>query len=202
MLKFLPSPDILLLLIISISMLSACEREQSASAPPAALETPAVEQVPADNAQPAAAAESSTESTAGPEATTTSPTTEQAKPEATIAAETATAEPPAQTPAATLATAKEQSATHAESLALARKSGCLACHAIDKKVVGPAWQDVARRYANNADARAQLIEKVSKGGKGNWTEVVGTAAMPPYYPRVSKENIEKLVDFVLSLAEK
>ena len=67
--------------------------------------------------------------------------------------------------------------------------------------VGPAWQDVAKRYANDADARTQLIEKVSKGGKGNWTAVVGTAAMPPYSPRVSNENIAKLVDYVLSLAD-
>ena len=84
-------------------------------------------------------------------------------------------------------------------LALAKKSGCMACHTVDKKIVGPAWKDVAKRYAGNAGAREQLIEKVSKGGKGNWTDVVGTAAMPPYYPRVSKENIGKLVDFVLSL---
>jgi cytochrome c551/c552 len=84
-------------------------------------------------------------------------------------------------------------------LALAKKSGCMACHTVDKKIVGPAWKDVAKRYAGNAGAREQLIEKVSKGGKGNWTDVVGTAAMPPYHPRVTKENIGKLVDFVLSL---
>ncbi|WP_455201191.1 c-type cytochrome [Kaarinaea lacus] len=86
-------------------------------------------------------------------------------------------------------------------LALAKKSGCMACHAVDRKIVGPAWKDVAKRYSGNAAARDQLIEKVSKGGKGNWSEVVGSAAMPPYYPRVSKENIGKLVDFVLSLPE-
>ena len=89
---------------------------------------------------------------------------------------------------------------HEEMLALARKSGCLACHNIDKKVVGPAWKDVAARYKGNAGARAQLIEKVSKGGRGNWTDVVGNVAMPPYHPRVSTENIGRLVDFVLSLS--
>lgn len=198
MLKFLPSPDILLLLFLSISMLSACEREQSTSAPPAVLETPAVEpqQAPADNAQPAAAPESTPQQQAtasSPTATTTAPS-EDAAPAAAESTETATS--------ASSASVAKDASPNAESMTLARKSGCLACHAIDKKVVGPAWQDVARRYANNADARAQLIEKVSKGGKGNWTEVIGTAAMPPYYPRVSKENIEKLVDFVLSLAEK
>ncbi len=82
---------------------------------------------------------------------------------------------------------------------LARKSGCLACHAVDKKVVGPAWKDIAARYKGQADARALLIEKVKKGGKGNWTEVTRGVPMPPYSPRVSDANIEKLVDFILSM---
>jgi cytochrome c len=86
-----------------------------------------------------------------------------------------------------------------EELDLARKSGCMACHAIDKKVVGPAWKDVAIRYAGDRNAKTKLIEKVAKGGRGNWTEVVGNMAMPPYSPRVSQENIAILVEFVLSL---
>jgi len=91
------------------------------------------------------------------------------------------------------------STAHEESLSLARKSGCLACHAIDKKIVGPAWKDVAKRYKGDSDAKARLITKVSKGGSGNWKDVVGSAAMPPYSPRVSNDNIAKLVEFVLSL---
>jgi len=88
-----------------------------------------------------------------------------------------------------------------QALALAQKSGCLACHKIDKKLVGPAWQDVAKKYKGDAGAKAGLIEKVKKGGKGNWTEITNGAAMPPYSPRVKDEDIEKLVDFVLSLAD-
>jgi cytochrome c len=84
-------------------------------------------------------------------------------------------------------------------LALAKKSGCLACHSVEKKIVGPAWKDVAKRYKGDAGAKANLIAKVKKGGKGNWTDVVGKAVMPPYSPRVSDANIEKLVDFVLAL---
>lgn len=83
----------------------------------------------------------------------------------------------------------------AADLDLAKKSGCLACHSVEKKVVGPAWKDVAAKYKGDAGAKATLIEKVKKGGKGNW----GAAPMPPYSPRVSDANIEKLVDFVLSL---
>ncbi len=84
-------------------------------------------------------------------------------------------------------------------LELAKKSGCLACHGVEKKVVGPAWKDVAAKYKGDAGARAMLIEKVKKGGKGNWTEVTHGVPMPPYSPRVSDANIEKLVDFVLGL---
>jgi len=91
------------------------------------------------------------------------------------------------------------SASASADLALAKKSGCLACHSVEKKVVGPAWKDVAARYKGDPKARAALIAKVKKGGKGNWTKVVGNAVMPPYSPRVKDADIEKLVDFVLGL---
>jgi cytochrome c len=84
-------------------------------------------------------------------------------------------------------------------LDLAKKSGCLACHSVDNKVVGPAWKDVAAKYKGDGSARAALIDKVKKGGKGNWTSVTGGVPMPPYSPRVSDDNIEKLVDFILGL---
>ena len=87
----------------------------------------------------------------------------------------------------------------AADLALAKKSGCLACHSVEKKIVGPAWKDVAAKYKGDASARAALIAKVKKGGKGNWTAVTGGAPMPPYSPRVADADIEKLVDFVLGL---
>jgi len=86
----------------------------------------------------------------------------------------------------------------ADELALAKKSGCMACHAIERKVVGPGWKAVADRYKGKA-AKADLIAKVKKGGKGNWTEVTRGVPMPPYSPRVSDANIEKLVDFILAL---
>ncbi len=84
-------------------------------------------------------------------------------------------------------------------LDLAKKSGCLACHSVEKKVVGPAWKDVAAKYKGGAGARDELIAKVKKGGKGNWTEVTGGVPMPPYSPRVADADIETLVDFVLGL---
>jgi len=83
---------------------------------------------------------------------------------------------------------------------LAKKSGCTACHAIDKKVVGPAWGEVSKHYKGK-DAKADLITKVKKGGKGNWTAVTKGVPMPPYSPRVADADIEKLVDFVLGIAK-
>lgn len=84
-------------------------------------------------------------------------------------------------------------------LALAKKSGCLACHSIEKKIVGPSWKDVAAKYKGDAGAKDRMIAKVKKGGKGNWTKQTGGAPMPPYSPRVSDENIAKLVDFIMAL---
>jgi len=84
--------------------------------------------------------------------------------------------------------------------ALANKSGCFACHAIDRKVLGPAWNDVAAKYASDkAAGKTHLLNKVAKGGKGVWADAGINAAMPPYSPRVSDENIEVLVDFILGL---
>ena len=84
-------------------------------------------------------------------------------------------------------------------LELAKKSGCLACHSVETKIVGPAWKDVAVKYKGDADARTTLVTKVKTGGKGNWTAVTGGVPMPPYSPRVADADIEKLVDFILAL---
>ena len=84
-------------------------------------------------------------------------------------------------------------------LDLAQKSGCLACHSVDKKVVGPGWKDVAAKYKGDAGAKDLLIGKVKAGGKGNWNDVTGGVPMPPYSPRVSDADIATLVDFILGL---
>lgn len=55
--------------------------------------------------------------------------------------------------------------------ALAQKNACLACHAVDKKLVGPAFQDVAKKYAGQADAQAQLAKSIKAGGSGKWGPV-------------------------------
>lgn len=85
-------------------------------------------------------------------------------------------------------------ATEAEMMDVARKSGCLACHSLDKKLVGPAWREVGAKYAGQADADAKLLAKIKKGGKGVWGEV----PMPPN-PTVKEADIKTLVAFVLTL---
>ena len=92
-------------------------------------------------------------------------------------------------------------ADQAAALDLAKKSGCLACHSVEKKVVGPAFKDISARYKGDSTAKEKLVAKVKTGGKGNWTEVTGGVPMPPYSPRIPDQDIETLVTFVLSLAE-
>lgn len=80
-------------------------------------------------------------------------------------------------------------------LDLAKQSGCLACHAVDKKVMGPAWKDVAAKYRGQSGAKEGLIASISQGSSGKW----GAMAMPANSPRVSDDNIAKLTGFILSL---
>jgi cytochrome c len=98
---------------------------------------------------------------------------------------------------------------------LAKKNGCTACHAIDKKVVGPAWMDVSKKYKGaktykysntgsaSPDAKEYPLEeglmmKVSKGGHGNWGAVPMIANDPS---GAKQDQIKQLVEFVLGLAK-
>jgi len=76
---------------------------------------------------------------------------------------------------------------------LAQKYNCLACHAEDKKLVGPAYKDVAKKYKGDAGAEARLIAKVKAGGSGVW----GAIPMPPN--NVPDADVKTLVEWVLSL---
>lgn len=77
--------------------------------------------------------------------------------------------------------------------ALAKAKNCMSCHAADKKIVGPSFKDIAKKYAGNAGAAATLETKVKKGGSGAW----GTVPMPPN-PAVSDADIKKLVAWILA----
>ena len=77
--------------------------------------------------------------------------------------------------------------------ALAKKHNCLACHTVDKKMVGPAYKEIAKKYKGQ-NVAAQLEQKVKKGGQGVW----GPVPMPPN-PAVPDGDIKKLVDWILKL---
>lgn len=77
---------------------------------------------------------------------------------------------------------------------LANKSGCLACHTVDKKAIGPAYKEIAAKYRGQSDAESKLIQKVKSGGGGVW----GPVPMPPN-SQVKDEDIKTLVDWILSL---
>jgi len=79
-------------------------------------------------------------------------------------------------------------------LELAKQKNCLACHSVDKKVLGPSYKDVAAKYAKDPDAEARLVKKVREGGTGVW----GKNVMPAN-PKVTEAEAQSLVKWILSL---
>ncbi|MBL8418608.1 MAG: c-type cytochrome [Dechloromonas sp.] len=79
-----------------------------------------------------------------------------------------------------------------DAAALAKAKNCMACHAIDKKLVGPAYKDVAAKYKGDKAAVATLAAKIKAGGKGNWGEV----PMPPN--NVTEAEAKELATWVLA----
>ena len=78
--------------------------------------------------------------------------------------------------------------------AMAKAKNCMACHAIDKKVVGPAYKDVAKKFGGQAGAVDMLAEKIIKGSSGTW----GPVPMPPN-ANVNADEAKKLATWILSL---
>ena len=76
---------------------------------------------------------------------------------------------------------------------LAQANGCMTCHQIEKKVLGPGYKEVAAKYSGNAGAQALLVKKVKDGGKGVWGEMV----MPPN-AHVKDADIAAIVKWILS----
>lgn len=75
---------------------------------------------------------------------------------------------------------------------LARAKNCMACHAADKKLIGPSYKDVAAKYANDRNASAKLAKRVREGGVGVWGQIP-----MPANPQVSAEEATKLVNWLL-----
>jgi len=83
---------------------------------------------------------------------------------------------------------------NAKAEAMMKKDGCAACHAIDKKIIGPSYVDVAAKYKNDKNAVATLSKKVKDGGAGVW----GQIPMPPN-AAASQADITDLVTWILTL---
>lgn len=79
---------------------------------------------------------------------------------------------------------------------VAKKNNCAACHTVEKKLVGPAWQVVSDKYKGDAGAAEKIRTKILKGGVG----VFGAVPMPAY-PKVTDADIKELVAFILGLAK-
>jgi cytochrome c len=77
--------------------------------------------------------------------------------------------------------------------ALLKKHNCVACHQVDKKIIGPGYNEVAKKYKGQKDTAVKLAEKVKKGGQGVW----GPVPMPPN-PAVPDADIKKMVDYILA----
>jgi cytochrome c len=77
--------------------------------------------------------------------------------------------------------------------ALLKKNNCIACHAADKKLVGPSYKAVADRYRGQSDAADKLAKKIRAGGAGVW----GAIPMPPH-PQVSEADAKKMATYILN----
>ena len=95
-----------------------------------------------------------------------------------------------------VATASFQSGTNLPVVALATKYGCLSCHSVNAKIVGPAYKDVAAKYRNDPNALEKIAAQIHHGGSGKW----GSVLMPPF-PMVSDEEAKMLGSWIMSQAK-
>jgi cytochrome c len=94
---------------------------------------------------------------------------------------------------AAAATTGAQALDAAAAKALASKSACLACHAVDKKLVGPSYKDVAAKHKGQADAVAKVAARIKSGGSG----VYGAVPMPAQ-PNLKDDELKLLSEWVLA----
>jgi cytochrome c len=133
---------------------------------------------------------------AAPPASTVVPAPEAAAP-APAPAPAPEAAAPAPAPSEQAAPAGGAAPTAMDAEAEMKKSDCFACHAVDKKLVGPAYSWIAYRYKGDKAAVQTLMDKVKKGGAGNWNAYTGGAPMTPH-PQLSDDQLKAMVEWVLS----
>jgi cytochrome c len=86
------------------------------------------------------------------------------------------------------------SAAHAD-LATAQKGGCMGCHTVEKKLLGPAYKDVAAKYKGQKDALPKLMDRVRKGGPGSWGTVPMAASGPE---KINDADLKKVIEWILA----
>ncbi len=190
------------LLIPCLTVLAGCQREEPKPAvtpAPTAAMTPAPVQAAAPVPAPTASAPEAASSMMRQEEKKPAPVAVEQRPAPAATKEVATPAPvPAPAPKVEAVAAPVETAqpavSEAEALALAKKKNCLACHQVDKKVLGPSWKDVANKYRGDATAQARLEKVIAKGGAKAW----GNQPMPPQ-PQVSEADRRLLVRFILGL---
>lgn len=84
----------------------------------------------------------------------------------------------------------------ADGEAIVKKARCISCHAVDKKLVGPAYKDVAAKYHGDSSAPAKLAKKVREGGSGNWGDI---PMMPHPADKISDADLAAAIEWILSL---
>jgi cytochrome c len=186
-----PAPEVV---VLSPAPVALVEPAPVVVAPVAAVEvpvpvvasTPAVVAVPTPAVAPVVAAKPV--AVAVPVVVVAKPVVVVAKPVVVVAKPVVVAPKPVAPTAAVVV------ANTVDALAIAKKRNCLACHSVDKKVVGPAWKDVSAKNRGDAGAQARLEAKIAKGGSGAW----GSIPMPPQ-PQVTAEERTQLARFILNL---
>lgn len=194
-------------MLVGLLLLAGCQKEVSPPVPPEPAKAVETQSTPAPAAAPVAQAENKAETavavpankpaSARPAAAAAGKTgveTVSVAPAAAAPAPVASVSPAGAESAPKTANAAGPVATDQEILALARKNNCFACHALDKKVVGPAWRAVAAKYRGDKAAQARLENKIAKGGSGVW----GSVSMPPQ-PKLTVEQRAQLAGFILNL---
>lgn len=82
---------------------------------------------------------------------------------------------------------------------IAAKNGCMGCHTVSNSVMGPAWRLVAERYRDQDGAKSILIDSINNGTRGRWQSVSRLEEMPGYQGKFPEDDLNLLVDYILSL---
>ncbi len=83
---------------------------------------------------------------------------------------------------------------------VATKAACITCHAIDRKLIGPAWTWVAYKYKDDKETgKKEIMDQIANGGRGRWTKYTGGIVMPPMKAQTTEAQREELADFILGL---